>query len=139
MKDKLEGETIKVYDEELKIWPATHPTNIIWDAHGVRSKIPEWARKLILLVIALCFVFTYVTILVWITQNKIEIDYMKKPPGIDCQVINENGKNDKGYILYAYHEYTNFIKNYDGIGNLLKGNMSSRIAKSGYLSCFCDY
>ena len=69
----------------LRIDAAPHPTNVIWDAQGIRMGMPKWIKTILSILIGTVAVLAYVSFLIWLTQSKIEIDYVNNPPGIDCE------------------------------------------------------
>jgi hypothetical protein len=74
-----------------------------------------------------------------ITQAKMELDYIKAVPGVDCDVMNEMmGSVDLSKM--AMFEYQEFKDNYpNGAWSVfdLETTISDRLPKSGYLSCYC--
>ena len=103
-RDKMIGKHITVFGSELKIGHSIHPTNVNWKAHGIKRKMPIWLKRVSVLILIAIGTLLYVTFLIWLTQSKIEIDYMKLPPGNDCESRGK-GLNVEGQKLYAYYEW----------------------------------
>jgi hypothetical protein len=78
---------------------ALDPSSIIWDADGVNTwnhNARKWTART---VGALCLL-GYFWFLVWLTQTKIEIDYLKAPPGVNCPLLLEQNGHDASRLAF---------------------------------------
>jgi len=64
----------------------------------------------------------YFQLLIWISQVRIEIQYGKDPPGVNCQTLLHNGGSDADTL--AYLELKQYKKHYrNGMRDVFTGNM----------------
>ena len=109
---------------------------IIWEFINTNMRF-KWKGLLVIFLLFGIFFVAYVSIERW----ALEINYMRDPPGIVCEnVLSDNFEQNRilatmefDQKFYDTYQKWNFIRP----SNLLNENMSNRVSKKGYLSCFC--
>jgi hypothetical protein len=73
---------------------------------------------------------------IYIYQVKLEMAYIKTPPGIDCK--DQQLNLAKKAVQLAAGESIYFENKYKSVWAMFKPGMSKRISRQGFLSCFCS-
>lgn len=124
--------------QKVEYHKALDPSNIIWDSDGATRnlKYRKWIARA---VGALCLL-GYFWFLVWLTQTKIEIDYLKSPPGVNCPLLLEQNGPDAAKLAFLEMKTFNDIYKSNIKQIIYDANYGNRIKefKDGHLTCFCD-
>ena len=118
----------------LSLQSTQHPSTVIYE--NIEIKQGRTILNAIAFVISMILVtmITYAGF-IYIYQVKLELQYMKLPPGIDC--IDQQKNLQQNAPLLAYQEWKSFTQVYKTGWELFASDMSSRISRQGYLACFC--
>ena len=124
-----------LFGDEVKIKAATEPTDIIWENRHIRKKWRRvrWVVALLLMLIFATLGFMLIILLI---KNKLAIDYLKEPPGIECESIIENYGTDLQQMAYKEVEFWQdkaLQRN-----SFFSLNLNTQVSRRGALKCFCD-
>ena len=78
------------------------------------------------------FAFFAFMLIIWLLKHKLLIQYMKSPPGIECDNVIRNF--DDSLTQFAYREELEWQKI-----DPFEYNLNRITSRSGALTCFCDY
>jgi len=117
---------------EINIKEATEPTDIIWENRHILKNwfTARWAMARICMVILSFFGFLIIIVLL---KNKLGIQYIKNPPGLECDnVLNVYGADLQ---QVAFKEQQQWQKIDTSVSEFDLNKVTSR---RGALTCFCS-
>ena len=114
----------------IELKQAAEPTDIIWENRHIRKSERNWRWCSILIVMAL-LTFGVFTIMVYLVKQKLIVQFIKDPPGVDCVVVTSSYKTDLMQMAYQESKMWTVVDN-------SSNKINQMTSRHGALKCFCD-